>query len=369
MGFFSNLFKKKENTQPAITVRFAEKIGLAPNDSDIPPLQGNYAKAVFLWAYSKASPIKDNDSYARYFLYECGIKNAAKYHRELITAGYFEEASAEQSLNALKVTELKEILTALGQSTTGKKDALIWRIVNNADDSLIARYCPEKLYMLSEMGQAFLQEHDDYVMVHKHKNWGIGWKEYDARKVPGQSYYDTMWAIFNEQLSVAPSHYGRNQYYCMYQLLNEEGKRERALQMLLRVLYLDLSGVEVLDYYDLYRQGIYNQKQMREWFNVIIMIAPGIVNPIKDFADVYSDEMVDILYELKLPVQMCDKKLFLSIVHSVIDGTYNQESTEEKFKCAYYKYINIYARIYLFHHTDTKHRHDLWLCFCYESVM
>ena len=335
MGIFSNLFKKKENVKPTISVN----ISVNTNDPDIPPLQGDYAKTIFLWAHSKASPIKDNDSYAQYFLYECGIRNPSKYHQELIAAGYFEEASMEQSLNALKVTELKEILNALGQSTTGKKEALIWRIANNAYDSLIARYCPEKLYMLSAMGKDFLQEHDDYVMVHKHKNWGIDWKEYDARKVTGQSYYDTMWAIFNEQLTTVQPHYGRNQYYCMYQLLNEEGKRERALEMLLRVLYLDLSGVEVLEYQDLYRRGLYNQKQMREWFNVIIMVAPGIFNPIKEFEDVYTDDIVDKLYEQKFPVQMCDKKLFLSIVHSVIDGTYDQEATEEKLKRAYYKYL------------------------------
>lgn len=41
------------------------------------------------------------------------------------------------------------------------------------------------------------------------------------------------------------------------QLLNEEGKREQALQMLLRVLYIDLSGVGVLRYQDMYRQGFY----------------------------------------------------------------------------------------------------------------
>lgn len=339
MGFFSNLFKKKEHTQPAPSFNITVKSGVVSNDPDIPPLQGDYAKAIFLWAHSKASPIKDNDSYARYLLYECGIRNPSKYHRELIDAGYFEEASAEQALNSLKVTELKEILTTLGQSTTGKKDALIWRIANNADGSLIARYCPEKLYMLSEMGQTFLQEHDDYVMIHKHKNWGVDWKEYDARKDPGRSYYDTMWAIFNEQLAKCPQDFGRCQYLFMYQLLKEEGKREEALQMLLRVLYLDLSGVEVLNYHDLYRQGIYNQKQMREWFNVIITIAPGIVNPVKDFADVYSDEMVDKLYEQKLPVQMCDKKLFLSIVHSVLNDTYDQTAVEEKLKRAYYKYL------------------------------
>lgn len=339
MGFFSNLFKKKEHTQPAPSFNITVKAGVVSNDSDIPPLQGDYAKAIFLWAYSKASPIKDNDSYARYFLYECGIRNPSKYHQELIATGYFEEASIEQSLNALKVTELKEILTALGQSTTGKKDALIWRIANNANDSLIARYCPEKLFMLSAMGQAFLQEHDDYVMVHKHKNWGVDWQEYDAHKVPGRSYYDTMWTIFNEQIANNPRGFGRNQYLCMYQLLSEEGKRESALQMLLRVLYIDLSGVEGMQWYDMYRQGFYNQKEVRECFSIAIMLAPGIINPIKDFEDIYNDDIVNKIYEQKLPVQICDKKLFLSIVHCVLDGTYDQEAAEEKLKRAYYKYL------------------------------
>lgn len=174
---------------------------------------------------------------------------------------------------------------------------------------------------------------------------GSDWKEYDAHKIPGRSYYDTMWAIFNEQLVQNPQGYGRFQYYCMHQLLCEEGKRDRALQMLLRVLYLDFSGVEILRYQDLYRQGIYNQKQMREMFAIAIMIAPGIVNPIRDFSDVYSDEMVDKIYEQKLPVQVCDKKLFLSIVHSVLDGTYDQEVAKEKLKHAYYKYLreNVFA--------------------------
>ena len=49
---------------------------------------------------------------------------------------------------------------------------------------------------------------------------------------------------------------------------------------------------------------------------------------------------MDNLYEQKLPVQVCDKKLFLSIIHSILDGTYNQEITEEKLKRAYYKYLH-----------------------------
>ena len=339
MGFIAKLFKKTTQANQISESNIVNEHISQEIDSSIPPLQGAYAKTIFLWAHSKASPIKDNDSYAQYFLYECGIRNPSKYHRELISAGYFLEATADQKLSSLKVTELKEILSTLGQSTTGKKDALVWRIVNNADDDLITRYCPEKLYMLSEMGQAFLREHDDYVMVHKHKNWGISWKEYDAHKVPGQNYYDTMWEIFNEQLSKQPRDYGRTQYLFLYQLLSEEGKREHALQMLLRVLYIDLSGVEGMQWYDMYRQGIYKEKEIRELFNIVIMLAPGILHPIKEFEDIYSDDVVEQLYEQKLPIQVCEKKLFLSIVHSVLDGSYDGEATSEKLKRAYYKYL------------------------------
>ena len=53
------------------------------------------------------------------------------------------EASVEQMLSSLKISELKEILGALGQSTTGKKDALVWRVANNADEALIERTVPK----------------------------------------------------------------------------------------------------------------------------------------------------------------------------------------------------------------------------------
>lgn len=339
MGFFSNLFKKKENLQPTEKVSFTEKSGMSFNDPDIPPLQGDYAKTIFLWAHSKASPVKGNDSYARYFLYECGIRDAAKYHQELIADGYLEEASSEQTLNVLKATELKAILDELGQPTTGKKDVLIERIINNADSAMIGRYCPERQYTLSALGRDFLDAHNDYVLVHKHKNWGVDWREYDSHKVPGRSYYDTMWGIFNERLANDPRNFGRSHYLCMYQLLEEEEKRVPALQMLLRVLYIDLSGVEGMQCYDMYRKGFYKEKDVREYFNIAIMMAPGILNPIKEYANIYSDELVDNIYRQQLPVQVCDKKLFLSIVHSLFDGTYEEEATTEKLKRAYYKYL------------------------------
>ena len=75
MGFFSNLFKKKENAKPVINLNPTVKTCHTPSAPEIPPYQGDYAKTVFLWAHDKAAPIKSNDSYARYFMYECGINN------------------------------------------------------------------------------------------------------------------------------------------------------------------------------------------------------------------------------------------------------------------------------------------------------
>ena len=56
MSFFSNFFKKKENDQPVATVSFSEKVGSVFADPDIPTLQGDYAKAVFLGHIVKLLP-------------------------------------------------------------------------------------------------------------------------------------------------------------------------------------------------------------------------------------------------------------------------------------------------------------------------
>ena len=70
------------------------------------------------------------------------------------------------------------------------------------------------------------------------------------------------------------------------------------------------------------------------------MLAPGIVNPIADFADIYNDDIIDRLYEQKLPIHVCDRELFRGIVHSILDGTYDESKVESQLKQAYIKAIN-----------------------------
>lgn len=357
MGLFSNIFRKKkelvaEQTHNSDSFKVIKKDELISNPKvdnansvvkekyDIPQLQGDYAKTIFLWSNQKASAIKDKKDYAKYFLHECGIQDASEYHKNLISEGYFKETPIETKLLSLKVTDLKTLLKDVGESTTGKKAELVKNILQYVPLDVIEKACPEKMYELSDKGLDFLKVHHDYVLLHKYSRWDVNWQEYNKKHQNGESFYDTMWRIFNQRIMKDTHLFGRTEYYNMYQLLAEEGKRKNALEMLLRVLYIDLSGVEALDNFRLYKQGYYTKQDLKEYYGVAFMLAPGIIYPIAEFVDVYHEAVVDKIYEQKLPVQLCDKVLFKKIINAIMDDTYNEEKTEKELKKSYYKLID-----------------------------
>ncbi len=341
MGFLSKLFgggKKDTSSKPIAKVtgiKIIENTNYTPN---IPEYQGDYAKTIFLNAYAKSSHFKSKNEYQGYLLYECGIKDAAKYRVSMIDEGYLAESSLENMVASLKTTELKEWLTELNLSTTGKKEVLVNRILESADEKSIKTKIGVVTYAITEKGEAFLKEHSAYITIHKHKEWGISWQEYDARCKPGYRGNDVIWGVFNERV-INHGLKCRNDYLFMYQLLVEEGRRKDALQMLLRVIYMDVSAIEAMDSFDLYKRGLITAKEMRERFGAVIILAPRLIKDITSFADIYDDSFVDRVYEWDLPIQICNKKQFLSFVHSVFDGSYVEEEFEQKLKNAYYKVI------------------------------
>lgn len=343
MGLFSKLFGKKlyttntANDNKNISISF--NVGSSFNDC-IPALQGDYAKTIFLWGHDKAGPIVKDDECSRYIKYECGIVSPSMYHQFLVEEGYYVPASAYSMLSTLKVTELKKILSNLGCLVSGKKDVLISRLVDSLTRDEIESLFGQQMYELSDMGRSFLKAHNNYILLHKHKIWGIDWFEFDEAHIQGCSFYDTAWRILNERAVQDQHCCGRIQYYHMYELLKEEGKREYALEMLLRVFYIDLSGAGCLNTFRLYHEGIWDKDHLANSFYTTIMIAPGIIEAIQSYKDVYSDDIVDRLYEWKLPIHICTKELFLEIVHSIIDGSFVVKKAEEKLRGEYCKFIS-----------------------------
>lgn len=339
MGLLDRLLGIKQ--EPVVRVPLTETLnqGAGFSSDEIPRLQGDYAKAVFLFANSKPSAIKKDDGYQRYLIYECGIRQPAEYHRLLIKDGYFVESDFQSLVAALRVPELKDTLLRLGEITTGKKDTLIQRILDTGNETIVRQHCPQGTYMLSDKGAAFLSDHDDYVRLHQHKNWGITWQEYDDAHRPGRRFYDTVWGIFNAHL-LKSNRIERNIYLFMAELLIETGNRPHAIEALLQVLYLDISGSCNYDYLMMYRDGVLDKKDARKSFETAIMIAPWVQESIAAYKDVYTDDLIPHIYRWKLPIQVCSEQLFRKIVHTIMDGTYSKETTMASLKRTYYTYID-----------------------------
>lgn len=76
---------------------FLPTFSVITSDGEIPELQGDHAKAVFLWAVSSSGPVKSDNEYSRYITFECGTQPPQSYYEEMIRQGYLEEDSVEKA--------------------------------------------------------------------------------------------------------------------------------------------------------------------------------------------------------------------------------------------------------------------------------
>ena len=317
------------------------KVGPVQTEAVIPSFQGDYAKAVFLWATSKKVQLKGDDEYPRYIKYELGIRRPSEYHKQMIQEGYLEQDSFESALQSLKQDELKEIASDLQVATTGKKADLAKRIATADNNEYLRRQFPST-YSLSAIGKQFVQEHDDCVQIHKHKTMLIEWSEYSREKALAEdkSFYGVCTNILLKRASSDKRLFGRIDYLSLSKLADEFGDSARSLRYLLQVLYIDVSGVMGMESYMEFKKGSYMTKQsLKSYFVSHVMIA-GITDRIAKNKEYYDPSIIDKLYSWKLPVMICERSLFTEIVNSIMDGSFNQQFYLAQLKLRYDRFVD-----------------------------
>ena len=319
MGLFSKLFGcKKNKNSNSISVE------IHSSSEQIPQYQGDYAKTIFLYKHSRAMPLKKNDEYQKFFLYELGIRNPRKYHLELIKQGLLIESNLNDKLEALTVNQLKCLMNDLNIAVSGAKSSLIEKAKRSDNvDTIIDKYYNNQPFSLSEKGVQFINEHNHYILLWKHKNWSISWQEYDETVRSTQykkSFYDIVWDIFNKRI-LHSTNFGYDGYINMYELLCEENKMPEALQILLLILSLDVSGTIYQPPFQSYFYKLMSKQELIDKTNVAI--SEHYIKELPKYKKYIDFEIIDKSYNDKLPIQICDKDLFTKIITEGINETIN----------------------------------------------
>lgn len=104
-----------------------------------------------------------------YFEYDYGL-NADIDRHKLIRLGYLTDASPSESLESLRMPELKDILWSNGQKVSGRKVDLIHRITEQIDENLYSSAIPIKSLVCTPTGDKLLKKYSHLVWAHKHNS-------------------------------------------------------------------------------------------------------------------------------------------------------------------------------------------------------
>ena len=274
----------------------------------------DYSMSIFLnWANGKKIGESLTD-YPQYIKYECNINNPIDFHKKMINDGYLCTPEIDSLLAFYKVTELKQILSKNNLPTTGKKNILIQRIIDNVPkDTLEKIKNLFKGYVLSEKGRFFIDKNNDYIEIHKNSNWMISLDEYTNKKKQLQfdaHFYDIACGIFNDR-NLQYTHeqnWGlvRNNIFNMSELLNKENKPAQSLLFLLSVLYYDLSG-------------LMNNNILCNFEDIVL--APGIISRILKLKKYYSEDIINNCPFLnQLPYSYFTIETFKLMLHELLES-------------------------------------------------
>lgn len=134
-----------------------------------PSKNGLYVAEILLLEYcSYGTYPHPKNGYPGFWWFEYGIRNIGAKLESLEKRGFIQFSSPKESVSRLTISRLKEILTDLNLSTTGKKSELIQRLVGGVDEEDLALYIPDAKYKLTELGKLELSENEYIPYMHKH---------------------------------------------------------------------------------------------------------------------------------------------------------------------------------------------------------
>lgn len=135
----------------------------------IPSRRGLYVAEILLLEYcSYGTYPRPQNGYPGFWWFEYGIRDVGLALKDLENRGYIKYASVKDSINQLKIPQLKELLAKYGMPKTGKKADLCERVALYVSENDLCMAGVEPKYELTEIGQQELDENAYVAYMHKY---------------------------------------------------------------------------------------------------------------------------------------------------------------------------------------------------------
>lgn len=137
----------------------------------IPSARGLYPAEILLLEYcSKGTYPRPKNGYPGFWWFAYGIRDVGAVLKNLEERGYIVLTSPKDSLRAFTVQELKGLLIAKGQPTTGKKAELIVRVAGVVSEEELLEAGVQRKYALTDIGQQELTDNAYVPYMHSVHN-------------------------------------------------------------------------------------------------------------------------------------------------------------------------------------------------------
>lgn len=173
----------------------------------IPSKRGLYPAEILLLEYCSGGKYPNPKSgYPAFWWFTYGIRNVGAALKRLEERGFIVLGSARDSIGSFTMAQLKELLAAHNQPTTGKKADLVARVAAVVPDCDLINAGAQAKYALTEIGQAELSENEYVSYMHSLPNtttedsrFGLEFNVWSINRLLGYGDKSNWKAVVDEQ--------------------------------------------------------------------------------------------------------------------------------------------------------------------------
>lgn len=259
--------------------------------------------------------------FQQFWIYRYAVR-PDKILTKLLHEGYVEIGNYETALTRKTSLELKDFLKQYELPVSGKKQDLIFRILNNIDDNSLDKFCIPRNYALTDKGRTIVEENPNVLYAHRHIDYHLS--DYDIFNTSidiRETAYNKIFKQFKYNIRIKQWGLARNDAYTLADIAEELLQYYNSLKFLIIGIYIDVSGVS--------DEHAIKHNIMTPGENHCCTIYPFSIKRLSDIVcllnlsvDIVIKECVNIIDAINLPYSYYDKSTVKeTVVNSYLEYT------------------------------------------------